>query len=61
VSFRRKSATSIDRLKKARLFVLSTHPFGNDEQISKSLLKAHLNPEGDEDTRNHLVVNKSGE
>lgn len=44
---------------KPKLYAPSTNKFWDDEHISKGMLEAHLNPNGDAATRKHEFLDKS--
>lgn len=48
-------------LSKPKPYEPSTHPFWDDEHISKGMLEAHLNPDRDAATRKHSFVKQSVE
>lgn len=50
---------SFSLLEKPRLWQRSTQPFWDDEQISKGMLEAHLNPEVDAASRRHETIANS--
>ncbi len=48
-------------LARPELYAPSSAPFWDDEHISKGMLAAHLDPEWDAASRNHLFIDKSVE
>lgn len=46
-------------LKKPKLYVPNKYAFWDDEHISESMLKAHLNPDEDGASRKHLFIESS--